>query len=169
MSLEAFKSRVLPTKNKLYRFALQIVKDDEEAKDIVQEVFIKVWNGKQEIEDLENTEAWCMRLTRNLCYDRVKSKRFKTTDSLEPSMSIQGGEVPDKTMEMSDTMKSIDRFIHSLPEKQQQVMRLRDIEGYSYKEIGKMLEIDMSQVKVNLFRARKAVRENLVNINAYGL
>ena len=56
-----------------------------------------------------------------------------------------------------------------LPEKQRQVMHLRDIEGYTYNEICEILEIDMSQVKVNLFRARNSVREQLQKMNAYGL
>ena len=59
--------------------------------------------------------------------------------------------------------------MQGLPEKQRQVMHLRDIEGYSYQEICEILEIDMSQVKVNLFRARNSVRERLQKINAYGL
>jgi RNA polymerase sigma-70 factor (ECF subfamily) len=57
----------------------------------------------------------------------------------------------------------------ALPEKQRQVMHLRDVEGYSYNEICDILELDMSQVKVNLFRARNAVREKLIKLNAYGL
>ncbi|MBY0435019.1 MAG: RNA polymerase sigma factor, partial [Cyclobacteriaceae bacterium] len=63
----------------------------------------------------------------------------------------------------------IEDLMAVLPEKQRQVMHLRDIEGYSYQEIVEILEIDMSQVKVNLFRARNTVREKLQKINAYGL
>ena len=66
-------------------------------------------------------------------------------------------------------MRQIHQFIGALPNKQKLVIQLRDIEGLSYKEISDALEIDLNQVKVNLFRARKAVRENLININAYGL
>jgi RNA polymerase sigma-70 factor (ECF subfamily) len=57
----------------------------------------------------------------------------------------------------------------ALPDKQRQVMHLRDVEGYSYNEICDILDIDMNQVKVNLFRARNAVREKLTKANAYGL
>jgi RNA polymerase sigma-70 factor (ECF subfamily) len=66
-------------------------------------------------------------------------------------------------------MQRIKEFISSLPDKQRQVIHLRDVEGYSYNEICEILEIDMNQVKVNLFRARTAVREKLIKINAYGL
>jgi RNA polymerase sigma-70 factor (ECF subfamily) len=66
-------------------------------------------------------------------------------------------------------MENIHNFIASLPDKQRHIMQLRDIEGFSYKEIGDILNLDANNVKVNLFRARKSVRENLLNINAYGL
>lgn len=171
MSLKAFKTRVLPVKDKLYRFALRYLKDEDEARDVVQDVLIKVWNQRENMDQLENMEAWCMRLTRNLSLDRLKSKRNKYTDPMKEGFDISSGdnETPYRTAEMSDMMKSIGSFIQALPDKQRQVIQLRDVEGYSYKEISDIMEIDMNQVKVNLFRARKAVKENLININAYGL
>ena len=66
-------------------------------------------------------------------------------------------------------MERISQLIAGLPEKQRQIIHLRDVEGYSYNEICDIMEIDMNQVKVNLFRARNAVREKLMKINAYGL
>ena len=170
MSLEAFKIRVLPVKDKLYRFALSFMKDEDDARDIVQEVLIKVWNKRDTMDQLENMEAWCMRVTRNTALDKLKSGHRKYTDPIADGFEIsQGAETPYHTTEMSDTMKNIGDFIKALPEKQSQVIQLRDVEGYSYKEISDILDIDMNQVKVNLFRARKAVKENILNINAYGI
>ncbi len=171
MSLEAFKTRVLPTKDKLFRFAYKLLGDQEEARDVVQEVFIKVWNKRDEMNELENMEAWCMRVTRNMALDKLKSKSRKLTDSIDDRFEMSLGEnlTPYRSTEMDDTMKNIGRFIALLPEKQKQILQLRDVEGYSYKEICDILEIDMNQVKVNLFRARQAVKENFINMNAYGL
>jgi len=76
---------------------------------------------------------------------------------------------PHEKTEIHESMKRIDEMMATLPDKQRQVMHLRDIEGYSYNEICDVLEIDMNQVKVNLFRARNAVREKLIKLNAYGL
>jgi RNA polymerase sigma-70 factor (ECF subfamily) len=76
---------------------------------------------------------------------------------------------PHEATEIGESMTRINQMIAALPEKQRQVIHLRDIEGYSYNEICEILELDMSQVKVNLFRARNAVREKLIKINAYGL
>ena len=171
MSLEAFKTKVLPVKDKLYRFALKLVKSEPEAQDVVQEVLIKVWDKRNEMDEVENLEAWCMRVTRNLSLDKLKSKHASKTSGLDEGFEVSQGEkaTPYRSTEMKDTMENIGNLISSLPDKQKQVIQLRDVEGFSYKEIGDIMEIDMNQVKVNLFRARKAVRENLLNINAYGL
>jgi len=169
MSLEAFKSRVLPARDKMYRFAQRLLKDDEEAKDIVQEAMIRVWNKRDEMHTYLNMEAWCMRIVRNLSLDRIKSKQYNS-DRLDSTYNLSApGANPEQKTEIDNTMEKIHNFIASLPDKQRQIMQLRDIEGFSYKEIGDILNLDANNVKVNLFRARKSVRENLLNINAYGL
>jgi RNA polymerase sigma factor (sigma-70 family) len=170
MNLEAFQNRVLPAKNKLFRFALKFLGNEDEAKDIVQEVFIRVWNGREQMEEVQNWEAWCMRITRNLSLDRIRSITRKQTEPIEESFNIHHEALtPHESTEIQESMQKINQFIAALPEKQRQVIHLRDVEGYSYNEICDILELDMNQVKVNLFRARNAVREKLMKINAYGL
>jgi len=165
-----FESRVLPVKNKLFRFAFRLLGSSEEAKDVVQEVFIRVWNGRDQMASIDNMEAWCMRITRNLSLDKIRARQRKATDPIDASFDIQNdSRTPYEATENSENMQRINDLIASLPEKQRQVMHLRDIEGYSYNEICEILELDMNQVKVNLFRARNAVREKFVKINAYGL
>ena len=65
MNREMFETRVLPTKNKLFRFALGLLGSREDAQDVVQEVLVKVWNGREQMGAIENMEAWCMRITKN--------------------------------------------------------------------------------------------------------
>lgn len=170
MDLEAFENRVLPTKNKLFRFALRFLGNEEEAKDIVQEVFIRVWNGRQQMEQVQNWEAWCMRITKNLSLDRIRLINRKQTQTLEGTFDLHHQALtPHESTEIGESMVKVTQMIASLPEKQRQVIHLRDVEGYSYQEICEILELDMNQVKVNLFRARNAVRERMTKIDAYGL
>lgn len=170
MNLESFQNRVIPVKNKLFRFALRFLGNEEEAKDVVQEVFIRVWNGREQMNEVQNWEAWCMRITKNLSLDRVRSLNRKQTHPIEEGYDIrQESLTPHESAEIHESMQRINLLIAGLPEKQRQVIHLRDVEGYSYNEICDILELDMNQVKVNLFRARNAVREKLMKINAYGL
>jgi RNA polymerase sigma factor (sigma-70 family) len=170
MNFEAFQNRVLPAKNKLYRFALRLVGSEEEAKDVVQEVFIRVWNGREQMGEIVNMEAWCMRITKNLSLDRIRSNNRRQTQPIEEGYNIRHEALtPHETTELQESMQRINLLMAALPEKQRHVMHLRDVEGYSYNEICDILELDMNQVKVNLFRARNAVREKLTKVNAYGL
>ena len=170
MNLETFQNSVFPVRNKLFRFAFRLLGSSEEAKDVVQEVFIKVWNGRDQLGEIQNLEAWCMRITKNLSLDRLRQQQRRPTDSLEKGMQVHHTALtPHENTEINESMKRIGDLMAVLPEKQRQVMHLRDIEGYSYNEICEILEMDMSQVKVNLFRARNSVREKLQNINSSGL
>lgn len=170
MDLEAFEKKVLPAKNKLFRFALRFLGDEEEAKDIVQEVFMRVWNGRHETQQIHNWEAWCMRITRNLSLDRIRLTRGKQTEGLEENFDLQHDALsPHESAELDESLKKVAGVIAALPEKQRQIIHLRDIEGHSYQEICEILDLDMNQVKVNLFRARNTVREKMIKIDAYGL
>ena len=170
MNLEAFQNRVLPSKNKLFRFALKFLGNEEEAKDIVQEVFIRVWNGREQMNEVQNWEAWCMRITRNLSLDRIRTMTRKKTQSIEETFDVRHDALtPHEATETHESMERISKLIAGFPEKQRQIIHLRDVEGYSYNEICDIMDIDLNQVKVNLFRARNAVREKLMKIDAYGL
>ncbi len=170
MHLKEFQNRVLPVKNKIYRFALRMLTDEQDAKDVVQEVLLKIWNKREEMHLYQNMEAWCMTITKNMCLDKFRMNNRRTIQPLDAHFEISdqsGG--PQSITETNDMMKRIMQIINSLPEKQKMVVQLRDIEGYTYQEISEMLEMDMNQVKVNLFRARKTLKEKLINSEAYGL
>lgn len=170
MDLEAFQNRVLPLKSKLFRFSMRLLGNEDEAKDIVQEVFTRVWKGKAEMENVRNWEAWCMRIARNLSLDRIRLNHRQSTGLMNEGFDVlQDAPSPHERAELRESMQQVAKIIASLPSKQRQVIHLRDVEGYSYGEICEILELDMNQVKVNLFRARNALREKLIKINAYGL
>jgi len=111
-----------------------------------------------------------MRIVKNLSLDRLRAHQRHATDRMADGFDIRHESLsPLERTELNENMVRIREFIAALPEKQRQIIHLRDVEGYSYNEICEILEIDMSQVKVNLFRARNAVREKLLKINAYGI
>lgn len=169
MDIQDFKIQILPTKHRLFRLALRIVGNPAEAEDVVQEVFIKIWDRRADFSDIQNVEAFCMRMTKNLAIDKTRSKH-KRTQSLGQGLDFENHSAnPHQSAEMSDTLARIERLMGSLPDKQRLTMQLRDIEGMTYDEIAKALDIPLNQVKVNLFRARKRIKEALINTDQYGL
>ncbi len=170
MQQQEFSETIMVFRHKMYRFALGYLKDDEDAKDVVQDVLIKLWETRSELKEKQNIEAWCMSLTRNKALDRIKQvgrKRKSDLDEVHPEVFAHSFS-PLRVVSDQESHEHITRFAAGLPEKQQATFQLRDMEGYSYLEIGEMLNIDINQVKVNIFRARKAIRENLEKLYSYG-
>ncbi len=170
MDVEQYKVEILPLKNKLFRFALNIVRDEDLAKDVVQESMIKAWEKRNELNLVHNLEAWCMQVTKNKALDKLRSKHVKRTDLFEVELDTRKErDTPYVVMERNDVLARIKGLIANLPERQREVMQLRDIEGFTYKEIAETLEIDINLVKTNLFRARRKLKESLTKENAYGI
>ncbi len=164
-----FRKDILPLKDKLFRLALRITFDRAEAEDIVQETMIRVWNKRDEWDELESVEAYCLTVARNLAIDRSEKK-----DSQTMELTIEAEQTPDASspydrLVNKERLKLVHRLVGELPEKQRMIMQLRDVEGKSYKEIAAALRLTEEQVKVNLFRARQKVKQKFIDIDNYGL
>jgi RNA polymerase sigma-70 factor (ECF subfamily) len=165
MTRSIFLEQIFPIRHKLYRFALRITGNSHEAEDVVQEVMEKVWKSAPEhSETVLNWEAWCMTLTRNRSLDKTRSQSLRRTAPLE-TVSEQRAESssPAQVTENRDMAAMVKMVMQELPEKQRLVMHLRDIEELTYEEISETLSLSLDQVKVYLHRARKTVREKMLN------
>jgi RNA polymerase sigma factor, sigma-70 family len=166
----SFTADVLPMKNLLYRLALRITMNREEAEDIVQDTLIKVWNKRDDWENIESIEAFSLTVCRNLALDRMKKAERQNA-----SLDEQQAERPDRSrsplelMEQRDRVETVRRLVNSLPEKQRSCMQLRDFEGKSYRDIATILGITEEQVKVNIFRARQTIKQKYQETEEYGL
>lgn len=159
----------MPLKDKLFRLALRITFDRAEAEDVVQDTMIRVWNKREEWTQFGSIEAYCLTVAKNLAIDRSQKKEAQNvelTPEMEEESEISG---PYDQLVNNERMSIIHRLINELPEKQRLIMQLRDIEGESYKEIAKILNLTEEQVKVNLFRARQKVKQRYLEIDDYGL
>ncbi len=167
----SFQNDVLPLKNKLFRLALRITLNREEAEDVVQDTMIKVWNACDRWQELDSIEAYSLTIARNLSLDRIK-KMDNQNDSLEEQTTERLDETsstPSERMIQKDKLNIVRNIINELPEKQRSCLQLRDIEGKSYKEIADILSITEDQVKVNIFRARQTVKQRFQQFDSYGL
>lgn len=169
MLLNEFLNKIVPVKDKLFRFALRLVNDREEAEDIVQDVLMKVWDKKDSLDQVQNPEAWCMTLTRNLSIDRLRAKRQHHVE-IETQLHIASSSAsPHRQAEVSDLFSKMKVMMEQLPEKQKLSLHLREVEGMSYDLIAETLGITLDQVKTNIFRARQSLRSQLIQVETYGL
>ena len=163
----SFHNDILPLKNELYRLALRITLNPAEAEDVVQETMMKVWNRRDEWERLDSIEAFCLTICRNLSLDKLRrmDNQAQTLDAtIDPSDSRVASNPEEQTVQR-DRVQLVRQLIDQLPEKQRSVMQLRDIEGKSYRDIATILQISEEQVKINIFRARKTIKERFLKID----
>lgn len=165
----SFRNDILPLKDKLFRLALRITFDRAEAEDVVQETLIRVWNKRDEWTQFGSIEAYCLTVAKNLAIDRSEKKDAQTVELTSEMEQASEASSPYEKLVDKERMMLIHRLMNELPEKQRQIMQLRDIEGKSYKEIAVLLNLTEEQVKVNLFRARQKVKQKFIDIEGYGL
>ena len=169
MVAKDFKTRVLPVSKKLLRFATHFLKDEDEAKDVVQEVFLKLWQKRDNLAEIENIEAFAMRMTRNKCLDVIRANKVVPIDE-ETDRKLKGKTVDvHSKVELSELANQIKNLINKLPDLQRTVMHLRDIEQLTYDEIAEATNLKVNAIRVNLSRARKKVRDAFLKINNDGI
>ncbi|HCO82097.1 RNA polymerase sigma-70 factor (ECF subfamily) [Arenibacter algicola] len=168
MQQTEFLNVVLPFKDKLYRLAKRLLVSKEEAEDATQEILMKLWSKNNMMENYNNVEAYAMMMTKNFCLDRLKSKqagnlKLVHSNYRDDNVSLQN------QVEVSDSLSWIERIMQELPEQQKMVLQLRDVEQYEFEEIAELLDMTATAVRVALSRARKTVREKLVQKHNYGI
>ena len=166
MNLQEFQIKVYPLKNKLFRFAKRMLDHTEEAEDMVQEVFIKLWNRRDKLDEYRSVEALAMITIKNLCLDKIKARRYPVENMENHRQFLES--MPDAIKaDHSDLIHGIHQAMKLLPEQQQIILHLRDIEGYEYEEIAEIVDMNENAIRVALSRARKKIRELLTNTKVY--
>jgi len=139
----------------LFGYAIKFLRNREDAKDIVQDVFEKLWQNRKNVE-VSKAKSWMFTTAHNTMINFSNKKgRIYLTDEMQ---AFDKGIAPVNSFESNQV---VDRAVSILPPIQKSVILLRDLEGYSYREIGSILELSDAQVKVYLFRARKKIKKQL--------
>ena len=153
-------------KDKFYRFALRLTGNVYDAEDIMQELAIRIWKKGEKFHELDNKEAWCMSVTRNMSIDKIRYNKIRQHENIDTAFSINSNErSPDRKMESDEIMNKIKTLINSMPENYKTVIQLREIEEMTYKEIANIMNIDLHKVKVYIFRARKLLQKLVLDAN----
>ena len=157
MTVAEYDKCVSQYSDNLYRFALKSLRSDDEAKDIVQESFLRLWENREAV--LGGKEkSYLFTVAYRLIVDRVRmGKRYTGDESVLRTSPAR----PD----YNGISELIDRFLDELPPLQKSLIMLRDYEGYSYREMAEMTRLSETQVKVYIFRARTALRRIIGDIN----
>lgn len=161
MEAETFKQRFLSFHPKLYRIALALVESPEDAEDILQEAYTKLWSKRDSLEAVQQPEAFAVTIVRNLCLDFLRSPRTNSRSEPLETVILHCEDSPERQVETRDQLRQVVRLIQELPPNQQQVIRLRGMEDCSMEEIAEITGFSPANVRTLLSRARKYIKDKL--------
>ncbi len=144
----------------LFRFAYWRIGNKEDAEDLVQETFIRMWQNRLKIRKYDRPDSFAFKVIRNLCIDYSRRKRINTIQ-LIPEININEDLLtPLRLMELKEELLQVKQELQKLPEQQQTIFFLRNVEGYEIHEIANIMGLRKNTVEVNLSRARQKIKRN---------
>lgn len=175
---KAFGEVVLTYQRRVYNIAYRMLGNKEEAKDLAQEVFLSVFESIKNLREDVKFEPWLIQITLNHCRNRwkyLKRRKYFQSNSLDDPIETEEGEIPRQVYDLSDNPETllekkmiqdlIQRGLLQLKDEQRELIVLRDLQGLSYEEIGKLFSLPEGTVKSKIHRARMDLKDILEKLS----
>ena len=156
MTNARFQNEWLSLAGEFYRVAFYILEDEAEAEDAVQELFLKLWSGRDALDGIRNPKGYGIRVLRNLCLDRIRRSRKMETPAVLPEPEWPGRQ--DEAVDEKERLAKVLDAIKSLPDRQREVLTVRTLDGLSYEEIAERTGMNQLTLRVVLSQARRKIR-----------
>lgn len=157
MTRQAFQDTWIPLQGRFYRIAFYILEQEADAKDAVQELYLKLWNLRDRLETVQNPSAYGTLMLKNLCIDRIRRVRH----SLPPDEAAALEPPADKALEIREQLHDVQEVIGTLPQTQQKLLKLRVLEGLTYEEIAHRTGLSPLNIRVQVSLARKKIKQRI--------
>jgi len=165
MTTEEFKSRMLPYARRLYPLVKRILCSEEETRDALQELMIKLWNKRHDLQNCSNLDGFVATVARNFCFDLKKERKLPLLDPADEGRMV--APLAENDLEIREKLEHVHQIMKKLPDKYREVLQLREIEGFSFEEIRALTGYEIPYIRVLLSRSRMKVREELIKIYDY--
>ena len=156
MTNARFQNEWLALSGDFYRVAFYILEDEAEAEDAVQELFLKLWSGRDALDGIRNPKGYGLRVLRNLCLDRIRRSRKMETPEALPEPEWPGRQ--DEAVDQKERLAKVLAAVKSLPDRQREVLTLRTLDGLSYEEIAERTGMNQLTLRVLLSQARRKLK-----------
>ncbi|MCK9346944.1 MAG: sigma-70 family RNA polymerase sigma factor [Bacteroidales bacterium] len=164
---KTFKETFLPYHGHLYRTAYRLLNNQADAEDIVQDVYVRLWNMKDKFHEVNNFQAYATTMTRNMCIDKMRSPAYRTSNTgVTEALKYEWTDAVEQ-IDQKDELKMVIRLVEQLPQRQKEIFRLRHFNEFSLDEIGKITGLSPVNIRVQLTRAQKKLREQYEKMNRY--
>ena len=160
MNNDEFKKRFLSFHSLIYRISYNILENRDDADDVSQEVYIKLWEQRNNLKNVRNDEAFVVTMTKNLSIDLLRNNYRKATSVIE-NKNIICEHREEERIDARDELSNLMKCMNALPQKQQEVIRLRHFADMSITEIAKTTGQTETNIRQLLSRARRTMKEKL--------
>lgn len=157
MTERAFHTAWMPLQARFYRIAFYILESEADAKDAVQDLYLKLWNLRDHLEMVQNPSAYGTMLLKNLCIDRIR--RARPTEPPDEALALEPP--ADETLQSREELQQVRKAIGLLPATQRKLLMLRVFEGLSYEEIAQKTGLSPLNIRVQVSLARKRIKQSL--------
>ncbi|QTD36473.1 RNA polymerase sigma factor [Polaribacter batillariae] len=166
MKTKDFENKILSLSDQVYRMVYRMLQNHESSEDAVQEIMIKLWDKRKKIRNHPNIPGFVFLTARNYCFDLLKKKK-PNFNSSEYQLKRVESDTNLHQIEWRELTENVKKILKELPPKQAEVMLLRDLDGFEFKEIAIITNQKIAHVRVLLSRARKQVGVQLTKIYNY--
>lgn len=171
--IEAFEKLIEAHEKKVFNIALRMMGNYEDAKDMAQEAFIRVFKSIGSFKEQSSLSTWIYRIITNICLDELRKRKNRKVMSIDDNIKYDDGEIkrdivsddltPEEKVERDEVKRMVSYAINELSDEHRTAIVLRDIQGFSYKEISEIVNCPEGTVKSRISRARQALREILMS------
>ncbi len=165
MNEQAFEEAARMHKDRIHSYAVMMLRDTEEARDVSQEALVRLWRNWKKVEP-DGIRPWLMRTAHNLCIDRIRKRKVRSEVDGENVFPQQADDAPGpgQRAESGEVGEAILAALGSLSNEDRAVVILREVQGLPYDEIARSLGVPLGTLKARLHRARERLRTQLVRV-----
>jgi RNA polymerase sigma factor (sigma-70 family) len=160
MKQKTFVKTFQEVQKKMYFLSKRLLTSHEEAADAVQEVMVRLWEKRFQLDEVRNKEAYAMQMVKNYSLDRLKSKQASHLKIVHSNYDSEERNIEGE-LERLGKIKLVQNMINELPEQYKVIIQLRDIQGYDFESIENIMNMKATAVRVGLSRARKMLKEKI--------
>ena len=163
----AFELLMRAHESRMYAVSLRMCGSREDAQDCLQEAMLRIYRAISNFKGQSSFATWAYRITMNTCLDELRRRKLRTATSLDVLLETgwsptDEGETPEQHSIASEQRRTLEKAIADLPEDMRAAIVLRDVQGFSYDEIARMLEANVGTIKSRISRGREKLREVLI-------
>ena len=164
MDAQEFKQRFMPHYKLLYRVAYQLTGNAQDAEDLLQDLYLKLWQKRDDLPDEAMKEAYLVTMIRHLFLDQRRQKHLDTSAELKEEASPPDERSLDRQIDSRDEARKMEGLIHQLPERDAKIIQMHLMEDRSYEEIEQDTGLSQGNIRIIVMRTKKKLKQQFNNI-----